>query len=104
MKTLVRSVAGLIVASLATHAQAAGIAVGAAPKGNATTVATRIIKYNFPSCRRVSSAVRGSDGSIRARCDQTNYLVFTVFNPKEGRAVELALNCTAAKDALNVSC
>lgn len=83
---------------------AAGPAIGAAPKGDLTTVASRIIKYNFPKCRRVSSASRSPDGSIRAKCDSTDYLVFTMFNPKEGKVLELAMNCTAAKSLLNVSC
>lgn len=94
----------LCVATFATSANAAGPAVGAAPQGDATTVASRIIKYNFPNCKRVTSAQRQNDGSIRARCDDTNYLVFTMFNPKEGRAVELALNCKAAKQYLNIDC
>jgi hypothetical protein len=45
-----------------------------------------------------------SDGSIRAKCDGTEYLVATLFNPKEGKVLELALNCNAAKRLLNVSC
>lgn len=83
--------------------QAAGIAVGAAPKGDATGVASRIIKYNFPSCKRVTAAVRQADGSIRAVCDGTQYLVFTVFNAKEGKVIELALNCTAARK-MDINC
>jgi hypothetical protein len=83
---------------------AAGLAVGAAPKGDPTAVASKIIKYNFPECKHVSNASRSPDGSIRAKCDGTNYLVFTVFNPKEGKVLELAMNCTAAKSLLNVSC
>lgn len=78
--------------------------IGAAPKGDAKTVASRIIKYNFPECRRVSDAKRMPDGSIRAKCDVTDYLVFTIFNAKEGRTLELAMNCTAAKSLLKVSC
>lgn len=83
---------------------AAQVAVGAAPAGDATAIAARIIKYNFPTCKRVSSATRVADGSIRAKCDGKDYLVFTMFNPKEGKTLELALNCTAAKSLLNVSC
>ena len=82
---------------------AADIPVGAAPKGDATAVASRIIKHNFPSCKRVTGAARQSEGSIRAACDGTQYLVFTVFNAKEGKLIEIALNCTAARK-LNVSC
>jgi hypothetical protein len=78
--------------------------VGAAPKGDPVTVASRIIKENFPNCTRVTSATRRADGSIRAICDGTQYLVFTVFNAKEGKILELALNCAAAKRHLNVSC
>lgn len=78
--------------------------VGAAPKGDPTAVASRIIKYNFPSCKRVVGAARGPDGSIRANCDGTSYLVFTVFDPKEGKLHEVAMNCTAAKKLLNVAC
>jgi hypothetical protein len=77
---------------------------GAAPKGDAVAVASRIIKYNFPECKRVSGAVRLADGSIRAKCDGIEYLVATLFNPKEGKVLELALNCRAAKELLNVSC
>lgn len=78
--------------------------VGAAPKGDAKVVASRIIKHNFPSCRTVSHAVRAPDGSIRARCDTSNYMVFTIFNAKEGKTSEIALNCTAAKKLLNTDC
>jgi len=97
----------LIVASLAavvSLSQAADIPVGAAPKGDATTVASRIIKYNFPQCSHVTRATRRVDGSILARCDGTEYLVFTVFNAQEGKTLELAMNCSAAKRILNVSC
>ena len=87
------------------HVQAsAAPAFGAAPKGDATAVASRIIKDNFPSCKRISNAVRQSDGSIRAKCDGTSYLVATMFNPKEGKVLELALNCDVAKRLLNISC
>lgn len=89
--------------STAFTAIAGPVAVGAAPKGDATAVASKIIKYNFPECKRVSDAVRASDGSIRARCDGTSYLVFTMFNAKEGKVLELAMNCSAAK-SLGVSC
>lgn len=78
--------------------------VGAAPKGDAKVVASRIIKHNFPSCRTVSNAVRAPDGSIRARCDTGNYMVFTIFNAKEGKTSEIALNCTVAKKLLNIDC
>lgn len=78
--------------------------IGAAPKGDAKSVASKIIKYNFPTCKKVANARRLPDGSIRARCDSTDYLVFTMFNAKEGKTLELALNCTAAKSLLKVSC
>ncbi len=50
----VRYFAGAVAASFAPLVALAGSAVGAVPKGDATAVATRIIKYNFPACRRVS--------------------------------------------------
>ena len=78
--------------------------VGAAPKGDAKAIASRIIKYNFPECKRVTTATRAQDGSIRATCDRINYLVFTVFNAKEGKTIEVVMNCTAAKQLLNISC
>jgi hypothetical protein len=78
--------------------------VGAAPKGNPTMVASKIIKYNFPECRHVSEATRRPDGSIRAVCDDIEYLVFTVFNAKEGKVIKVAMNCTAAKSLLNIAC
>jgi len=86
------------------QAHAAGIAIGAAPKGDAATIASRIIKKNFPECRRVTKATRAKDGAIHARCDKTDYLVFTIFNSKEGKLHEVAMNCTAAKDLLDISC
>lgn len=90
--------------SLITSAATADLPpVGAAPKGDPATVASRIIKYNFPACKRVTGALRAPDGSIRAVCDETHYLVFTVFNAKEGKTLELALNCSAAKQ-LNITC
>lgn len=100
-----RAIALTVVAVAAGCAAAAlaGPAVGAAPPGDATAVASRIIKYNFPQCRRVSGATRSPDGAIRARCDGADYLVFTVFNAKEGRVIELALNCTAARQ-MNINC
>jgi len=77
--------------------------VGAAPSGNALAVATRIIQYNFPACKHVSSAARTPEGAVFATCDGVDYLVFTLFNAKEGKTIEVALNCTAAK-SVNVSC
>jgi hypothetical protein len=85
-------------------ASAATAAVGAAPKGDATTVASRIIKHNFPHCKKVSGAARAADGSIRARCDGTQYLVFSVFEASAGRMHEVALNCDAARKLLNRPC
>jgi hypothetical protein len=99
-RTIISTSVGLL---CSVAAVAASIAVGAAPKGDATVVASRIIKYNFPSCKRVTGAMRQGDGSIRATCDGTQYLVFTVFNAKEGKLIELALNCTAARK-LDVKC
>jgi hypothetical protein len=32
------------------------------------------------------------------------YRVFTVYSTKEGKMLELAMNCEAAKRLLNVSC
>jgi hypothetical protein len=102
MKLTHFSLAGFL--SLLTSAAIADLPpVGAAPKGDPTIVASRIIKYNFPTCKRVTGALRAPDGSIRAVCDGTQYLVFTVFNAKEGKTLELALNCSAAKQ-LNISC
>lgn len=31
-------------------------------------------------------------------------MVFTIFNAKEGKTSEIALNCTAAKKLLNIDC
>lgn len=100
MKTL-----GTVVGLLVTLTAQAGppISVGAAPKGDATAVASRIIKENFPACTRVTNAQRDASGAIRAVCDGTQYLVFTVYSASEGKMHELALNCAAAKK-LNVDC
>lgn len=78
--------------------------VGAAPEGEPTEVAARIIQFNFPECKHVTSAIRMQDGSIRATCDEIDYLVFTVFDAKKGKIIELAMNCSAAKRLLNISC
>lgn len=108
MRLLRVSVALLAASSLVVSGPASAIAasftVGAAPKGNALVVASRVIKFNFPSCKKVSDAKRKADGSITATCNEAAYLVFTVFNPTEGRTIELAINCTAAKKRLNISC
>jgi len=98
MKVLFFSV-GLAI-SLAASAQ---IAIGAAPQGENKAVASRIIKDNFPNCNRVSSASRRQDGSIAAICDGTQYLVFTMFSQREGKMLEVALNCAAAAK-INVKC
>lgn len=83
---------------------ASGFSAGAAPKGDAQTVATRIIKYNFPQCKRVTNAVRRSDGTILASCDRVRYYVFTLYAPREGKMHEVALNCDVSKQQLNVEC
>lgn len=90
--------------SFALKAEAAGIALGAAPKGEPKSVASKIIKKNFgKKCRNVSKAVRLSDGTIQASCGSSEYRVFTLFNAEEGRLMELALNCTAAEE-MGISC
>jgi len=99
-----RAIGTCIACGFLVSTVASAITVGAAPKGDAATVASRIIKYNFPACRKVSGAVRRSDGSIRAACDGTQYLVFTIFNPNEGKVIEVAMNCTASKQLVNVPC
>jgi len=93
-----------ILFAAASTAVAGSIAIGAAPNGNTATVASRIIKENHPTCKRVTGAVRRADGAIQAYCNGASFLVFTVFNPKEGRTIELAMNCTAAKQTLDISC
>lgn len=85
-------------------ASAAPKAVGAAPKGDAKKVAEKIIRANFTTCKQLGGAARKPDGSIKATCSGVEYLVFTVFNPKEGRAMELAMNCAVAKKHLNITC
>ena len=104
MKVHIRIGAVVLCCFMWGSALAATPAVGAAPAGDATSVASRIIKYNFPSCRTVSGATRRTDGAIRATCDGTAYLVFTVFNANEGKVLELAMNCAAAKQLIGVGC
>lgn len=85
-------VAYLIAASLIVAASvsfAANIPVGAAPKGDAATVASRIIKYNFPQCKKVTNASRRGDGSILATCDGTDYLVSPYSMHKKERRLSL---------------
>ena len=91
----------LLLATLDAHSQ---VSVGAAPKGDAKTVAARIIKYNFPQCKRVTAGIRLADGSIRATCDGTDYRVFTVYSAKQAEMLEVALNCSAAKRLFGIDC
>jgi hypothetical protein len=86
------------------NVQAASVSIGAAPKGNAKKVAERIIKYNFPRCKHVTTAARASDGTIQAKCSGVDYRVFTLYNAEEGKMSELAMNCTASKQLLGVDC
>lgn len=73
------AIIAIFVPILVTSAFAeAAISIGTAPKGNAKAVATRIIKENFPSCKKVLAAERRPDGSISAKCNGANFLVFTV--------------------------
>lgn len=104
MRHAVRLMLTIVGGATLSYAAQGSVAVGSAPKGDASSVASRIIKYNFPACKQVSSVARRPDGAIRATCDGKDYLVFTVFNPKEGRVIEVALNCTAAKQMLDVTC
>ena len=103
MKRLSAVIVAAIITTVPLVASGQG-AVGAAPAGDATQVASRIIKYNFPACKRVSGASRVQDGSITATCDGVLYRVFTMFDPKQGKTLELALNCAASKALLHVSC
>lgn len=103
-KDFIISAAFVISLFAAASVYAADISAGAAPKGDAQAVANRIIKRNHPACKKVTNVKRRPDGSISAQCNGAGFLVFTVFNPKEGRAVELALNCAAAKRHLNITC
>jgi hypothetical protein len=100
MKTLLTAV----MLGTAAFASAHSISVGAAPAGDVAKVANRIIKENHPACKHVSNAKRRPDGAIAANCSGSQFLVFTVFNPKEGRTIELAMNCTAAKQQLGIAC
>ena len=92
----------LLLTSFAVNA--GPITVGAAPQGDTTAVALRVIKYNFSTCTRVTQATRLSDGTIRATCDGVQYRVLTVYSSKEGKMVEVAMNCAAAKRLMDLSC
>lgn len=95
----------ILVAALSLlPAAKAATSIGAAPEGDATAVASRIIKYNFPTCNKVTRAMRNQDGSIKAICDGVSYLVFTMYSSKQGKMLELALDCAAAKKHLNFTC
>jgi hypothetical protein len=83
---------------------AASVSARAAPPGDAKTVAARIIKYNFPQCKRVTTAIRATDETIRANCDGTAYYVFTIYSAKEGKVFEVALNCAESKRLLGIDC
>lgn len=104
MNKLSQIVFFLLLCSCFGFGQAAGIVTGAAPKGDPNIVAKRVIKTNFPACGIVAKAARLADGTIRAQCGRDQFRVFTVFNAKEGKTRELAMNCTAMKAKLNISC
>ncbi|NHZ41341.1 hypothetical protein [Massilia aquatica] len=90
--------------SMVNVVSAAALAIGAAPKGDTSKVAEKIIKKNFPSCKKMGATTRKADGSIKATCSGVEFLVFTAVNPKDNKTMELAMNCTAAKAHLNISC
>jgi len=79
--------------SAAALAQATEPRFGAAPAGNPTTVAQRIIRSNFDAsvCPRVTRAERLEGGSIRATC--SNGETFRAFEI-DGQPV--ALRCSVA--------
>jgi hypothetical protein len=89
---------------LSCTAPQAAPSMGPAPKGDATSVANRIIKQNFDDCKSVTRASRANDGTIRATCNSKTYLVFTLSDPKTNKLHEVAMNCTAAKQLLKVNC
>ena len=104
MKILILSFTCYLICTYSSSALAEPISLGAAPKGDNKKVAERIIKLNFPKkCTSVTKANRLPDGTIQAVCRGTDYRVFTMFNPDEGRLLELALNCKEARK-LGVSC
>lgn len=76
----------------------------AAPPGDETKVATRIIKANFPQCKSAKYAVRRPDGTIWARCNGDDFWIFILNNPKDGKSSEIAMNCTAAKKLTGIDC
>lgn len=80
------------------------VSFGAAPTGDASKVATRIIKENFDACKKVTSAKRLPDGTIMAKCAGSDFRVFTAFKRDEGKTIEVALNCTVLKKRLDISC
>jgi hypothetical protein len=104
MKNLLLIIAFQLLLLRPFSVQATSVAAGAAPQGDAKTVATRIIKYNFPECKRVTRASRSADGTILATCDGTNYYVFTLYDGKAGKMHEVALNCDASKQLIGVPC
>lgn len=100
-RTVILLLSGLLMLSGPSNATPT---VGAAPKGDAAVVASRIIKQNFPSCQRVTAAVRAPDGSIRAKCSGSSFTVFTLYDPDKRKMHEVAMNCSMAKELLNVDC
>jgi len=104
MKRVILSFTFYLICIYFSSALAEPISLGAAPKGDSKKVAERIIKLNFPrKCTHVALAKRLPDGTIQAVCRGVDYRVFTMFNPDEGRMVELALNCKEARK-IGVSC
>lgn len=80
---------------LASSYASATVQVLPAPTGDSATVARRIIRDNFPKCEHISSAVRQSDGGIRAICDGEMYRVFVVYNSDDHKLIEVSMNCSA---------
>lgn len=109
MKVSSQSIALVLAVAFASAMSAAvaaapKVSFGAAPKGNAPEVASRIIRENFAACKKVTSAKRLSDGSILAKCNGSDFRVFTVLKRDEGRTVEIAMNCTVLKKRLDIDC
>lgn len=90
-----RSITALaLMLSAATSAPAFSQQFGAAPSGEATVVAQRVIHANFDKriCPLVVSARRVGDGSIRAQCNnRERFMVFGM----QGKAI--AMRCSIAE-------
>jgi hypothetical protein len=95
-----RTAIAALIALYCGNLHASTVAIGAAPEGDAKTVASRIMQANFDpkDCPKIVTAARlPQDGSIRIACSNgETFRISTIFDGKRGKLIEVAMRCSAA--------